>query len=512
MTVQDKLRKIINNPVLYMEKFMNVVNKNGKLVPFKLNPQQKELVQNMDKYNIILKSRQLGITTLSCAYSIYLAMTNSNITCLLVSYSIDSATAIFEKLKQLYNDLPNALRVELIANNKKELKFVNGSRIICATCGSKDCARGLTIRYCHISEVGFCKDNIDKQLLAIEQALTPNGKIILESTANGLNYFSELWNKAERKENMYKPFFFSWINDKVMFKDEYSEFCDRYISIHGSLPKDNELTDVEKTLRSQGATLEQIVWRRLKVANSSEESFAQEFPSNPIEAFISTGSNIFSPKLIHERLQYIDDIKPITSKPNKMPISLLPWLGRELTLWDMPKIGHKYYIGVDTGEGMGQDYSALHVLSSDGIQVAEFKSNKVKPFQYAQIVNDIGIYYNKALLVVEKASAGHTIVDKLKNDYHYSNMYKYKEYDARGLAKKKVGFVTNPKTKPLMINDFVELFELKQIVINSKDLLSEMKMFQFKDGKMSAIVGYHDDLVMSFAMAIVGMKSAINYI
>ena len=78
----------------------------------------------MDKYNIVLKSRQLGITTLSCGYSIYLAMTNPNTTCLLVSYSIDSATAIFEKLKQLYNDLPNPLRVDLIANNKKELKFI----------------------------------------------------------------------------------------------------------------------------------------------------------------------------------------------------------------------------------------------------------------------------------------------------------------------------------------------------------------------------------------------------
>lgn len=63
-----------------------------------------------------------------------------------------------------------------------------------------------------------------------------------------------------------------------------------------------------------------------------------------------------------------------------------------------------------------------------------------------------------------------------------------------------------------MINDFVELFETNQIVINSKDLLSEMKMFQFKDGKMSAVIGYHDDLTMSFAMAIVGMKSGINYI
>ncbi len=466
----------------------------------------------MDKYNIILKSRQLGITTLSCAYSIYLAMTSSNTTCLLVSYSIDSATAISEKLKQLYNDLPDALKVDLVANNKKELKFVNGSRIICATCGSKDVARGLTIRFAHLSEVGFMKDTVDKQLLAIEQALTPNGRIVLESTANGLNYFSELFNKAGRKENMYHSFFFSWIDDKVMFADEYKMFSQRYIDMYGKLPAEDELTDEEKGLRLQGATLEQLVWRRLKISNSSEESFKQEFPSNPIEAFVSTGSNVFTPKLIHERLQYVDEAKAIRNRYNGCPVSLLPWLKSELSIWALPKRGEKYYIGVDTSEGLSQDYSAIQVVSSEGVQVAEFKSNKVKPFQFAEIVNDIGIYYNKALLVVEKASAGHTVVDKLKNDYKYSNMYKYREYDARGRAKKKIGFVTNGKTKPLMINDFVELFETSQIVINSKELLSEMKLFQFKDGKMEATVGNHDDLVMAFAMALVGIKSGINYI
>lgn len=511
MTVEDKLKKIMKSPILYIESFMNVVNKSGNLVPFNLNPQQKKLLQEMDKYNIILKSRQLGITTLSCAYSIYLACSNSNTTCLLVSYSIDSATSIFEKLKQLYNDLPKPLKVELIANNKKELKFVNGSRIICATCGSKDVARGLTIRFAHLSEVGFMKDTVDKQLLAIEQALTPNGKIILESTANGLNYFSELWNKAERKESLYTPFFFSWIDDKVMFSDEYKMFCDRYINIHRELPTVEELDDTEKSLYNQGASIEQLTWRRLKIANSSESSFSQEFPSNPIEAFISTGSNIFSPELIHERLIHIDESKVI-SKPHTLPTSLVAWFNRGFSLWNIPEHGTKYYIGVDTGEGLGQDYSAFQVLSQEGIQVAEFKSNKIKPFQYAEIVNDIGIYYNNALLVVEKASAGHTIVDKLKNDYHYSNMYKYKEYDVRGHSKKKVGFVTNSKTKPLMINEFVELFETNQICINSKDLLSEMKLFSYKNGKMEAIAGNHDDLVMSFAMALAGIKSGINYI
>ncbi len=200
------------------------------------------------------------------------------------------------------------------------------------------------------------------------------------------------------------------------------------------------------------------------------------------------------------------------NKPNNLPVSFVPWFNRGFSLWDIPKQKEKYYIGVDTGEGIGQDYSAFQVLTEDGRQVAEFKSNKVKPFQFAELVNDIGVYFNKALLVIEKASAGHTVVDKLRNDYQYSNMYKYKEYDARGRAKKKVGFVTNSKTKPLMINDFVELFETNQICINSKDLLSEMKLFAFKDGKMEATRGNHDDLVMSMAMALQGIKSGIHYV
>lgn len=511
MTVQEKLRRIIESPILYIEKFMKVVDKNGNIVDFKLNPEQHRLLKEMDKYNIVLKSRQLGITTLSCAYSIYLASTNGNTTCLLVSYSIDSATSIFEKLKQIYNYLPDPLKVDLIANNKKELKFVNGSRIICSTCGTKDVARGLTIRFAHLSEVGFMKDTIDRQLTAIEQALTPNGKMILESTANGLNYFSEIWGKAERKESLYKPFFFSWVDDKRMFKDEYQMFCDRYINLHGALPMEDELSSTEKALIKQGASIQQITWRRMKIANSSESAFAQEFPANPTEAFISTGSNVFSPKLIHERMAYINEVKPV-QRPVGLPTSLVTWFNRGLTMWDIPIKGRRYYVGVDSGEGMAQDYSAFHVVSEDGIQVAEYKSNRIKPFQFAELVNDIGVYFYHALLVVEKASAGHTVVDKLKNDYKYKNMYKYKEYDARGNAKKKVGFVTNAKTKPIMINDFVELFETNQIVINSKDLLNEMKMFQFKDGKMEATAGFHDDLCMAFAMTIVGLKSGLNYI
>jgi hypothetical protein len=92
-------------------------------------------------------------------------------------------------------------------------------------------------------------------------------------------------------------------------------------------------------------------------------------------------------------------------------------------------------------------------------------------------------------------------------------MHKHKEYDSRGRAKKKVGWVTNGKTKSMMIADFVELWETNQIYIHSKDLLGEMKLFIAKDnGKIEAQgKTNHDDRVMAFAMALQGIKSNVWY-
>jgi hypothetical protein len=192
---------------------------------------------------------------------------------------------------------------------------------------------------------------------------------------------------------------------------------------------------------------------------------------------------------------------------------LKSWLNNGLTIWNLPKIGQRFYIGADTSEGIGKDYSAFEILNTNCEQCAEFKSNNIKPYAYAKILREIGVFYNNANMVIEKMSAGHTVVDKLYNEYHYRNMYSYLEYDARSQCMlPKVGWVTNPKTKPMLVNDFVEMFETKQMIIKSKDLLQEMKVFEFtNDGKMGAIIGSHDDLVMSMGMAIQGVKCGINY-
>ncbi|MFI3325947.1 MAG: hypothetical protein R3Y35_07210 [Clostridia bacterium] len=510
MEQKDKLKFILTKPIIFLQSLCKIVDKKGKLIEFKLNPQQRELIKSLEKYSIVLKSRQLGITTVSCGLSLFHAITEPNSHCMMISYSLDSANAIFDKLKSIYDNLPKFIKLKDIANNRKELKFSNGSKITVTTMGSKEIARGSSLKFVHISELAFCKqDLVTKQLLAIEQALLPNGKVIIESTANGMNEFSELWAKAENGESLYKPFFFSWIDDKIMFKAEYIDFAKRYKNLKGSSLTEIELEPIEKDYFNMGANLEQLMWRRLKISNSSEDKFKQEYPATPIEAFITSGNNIFDSGLVQVKYNASKNFK----KLNNIQVSqiLKPYINSYIKFYDEVKFGVKYWIGVDASEGIGQDFSVISVYNNDLVEVCQFRSNKVAPYDVANICYELAKYYNNAVLVVEKASGGHIILDRLVHTHKYKNLYKHKDYDVRGKIVKKVGYNTTTKTKPILINDFVEMFENNDILIKSSDTLKEMKTYVFNGVSMNAERGRHDDCIIATALAIQGYKSNVRY-
>ncbi|WP_406542442.1 terminase large subunit domain-containing protein [Clostridium ljungdahlii] len=197
--------------------FIKIVNKDTKLVPFIFTPEQKEFVEGLNKFNIVLKSRQLGLSVCTVALSIRQCIVYPNSCCLLVSHDQKSCNTIFDKLKQQFNSLPDWLRPRTIANNRQEIKMTNGSKITCVCAGNKDVARGDTLHLVHLSEFAFWKMS-KKQLNSITQALAPDGKLIIESTANGLNYFHDLYFQAKNNENSYKSFFFNWIDGSTLFK------------------------------------------------------------------------------------------------------------------------------------------------------------------------------------------------------------------------------------------------------------------------------------------------------
>ncbi|NRT88884.1 terminase large subunit domain-containing protein [Clostridium beijerinckii] len=518
MTDDEKFIKVWNDPVLFINNFLSINDKKGKLVPFILNKPQQDFIRNMSTYNQILKSRQIGFSVAICGLAIFYAVTQPNSTCMMLSMSDESCRALFNKLKNIYHTLPTEIKPKLKRNNRAELQLENGSIISCTTLGQTDKGRGNTCKLIHISEFAFVKSDVaEKQLLSLEQTLqSGDSHLIIESTANGLNFFSALWNKSQKKENTYKGFFYNYIDGACMFEDEYKRYKEIFKEINGHYFSENDLTEEEmELLKLKDMTLDILCWRRMKIQNSSVDKFNQEFPLTPSQAFITSGHTIFDNERITNTLRVLQLNKNKFIKKSELedlPQILKKYYGRSFFIYKKLKQGEKAWIGVDTSEGVGKDYSTAIVLNKDGEELAMFQNNKIKAYEYAEFINALGRYFNKAYLCVEKASAGHSVISRLRNEFKYMNMSKYKTYDQFNKPQYTVGFDTNSKTKGIIVNDLVEMFEKGQLLLHSEGILEEMKTFESKDNSgFGSMSGFHDDLVMALCLAIAALKEGKWY-
>ena len=164
----------------------------------------------------------------------------------------------------------------------------------------------------------------------------------------------------------------------------------------------------------------------------------------------------------------------------------------------------------DVARGDGKDYSAFHVIDIEtNTQVAEYKG-QIGTKEYGHLLVGIATEYNEALLIVENASIGwatiQTIIDRAypnlyyspKSDSSLSESYFDKYMDT---SKMVAGFTMNSRLRPMVIGKFQEYISEQSVIIHSKRLLEEMKVFIWKNGRAEAQQGYNDDLVMSFATA-----------
>jgi hypothetical protein len=502
------------NKIEWIQTFIKIADKQGNIVPFILTPEQREFLANLDNKNIVLKSRQLGLSVVCIAESIREVVTRDNCTCALISHNQSSCNAVFDKLKQQFNSLPDWLRPETVQNNRQALTFKNGSSIICVTAGTKDILRGNTITgICHCSEIAFWTD-IERHMKSLSQACSESSTLILESTANGFNRFSELYYQAKAKDNDFNAYFFNWINGRTLFKGQYDIAVQKYLNTHDALPTDKDLDEDEKQLVEMGATIDQIIWRRGKISTEGIDTFHVEFPSTDDECFISTGCNVFDTNRIAKllKIKFKEPIKEerLTSINNE----LRPWIKNgSLKIFGLPRAGMRYWIGVDVSEGVGLDSSTMFVIDKNGENVCTFKNNKIKPYEFADVCYLIGKLYGNAHLVIEKASGGHSVIERLRYTHKYRNLAKYKTYDEYNKIQWKWGFDTNVKTKGIAVNDAREWFDKGLIKINDKEVLNEMKVFVVdEDGKMGAVEGAHDDLVSAMWLAIQGTKSGYWYL
>ncbi|MED4374318.1 terminase family protein [Schinkia azotoformans] len=526
LTKQQKLKKIMDDFTLFSKNFIYIIDNNNEKIKFELNSAQVELHELMEsnRFVIVSKARQGGISTFTLAKALWRAVKNENENILIVSYKLDSSKALFEKLKQMNEWLPREKYPELFPKvrreNRDELFFENGSRISCLVAGNKSIGRGSTYSYIHLSEYAFYSKQ-EMQLLSAEQSLMKGeqSQLTIETTSNGTgNNYYKLFMSAYKGNSKYKAMFIPFYHElyKKQFKHDHDEAEQWYKEDNnGRRLSVKDLEDDEKILYEQGANLRFIMWRRWKLLDLSEQEFFQEYPANPLQSFISTGQSVFDQAKVLERLNYV--IEPLERKVliDELPVILHRYINKGLYIYHLPKRNEKYFGGCDTASGGGGDDSTISIFDSEGQQVASFYQNKVPVYLFAEIVNEIGRFFNYAFLCIERNSYGLPLLERLRKDYNYLNLYKQKIFDQKGKKKMQLGFMTTVATKSILISDYKEQFERGLINVECKETLQQMQLFQENSNGSTGNKkgeGNHDDLVISCALAVQGAKVGKWYV
>jgi hypothetical protein len=456
------------------------------------------------------------------AYCLYVACNQPNTTSLILSYNNESVQEIFERLKGMYQRIPDEYKPKEVRNNRMELKleFPDGSisRIVVKVAGNKELGRGFTCEYIHCSELAFWSEYAStKGLMGLEQSLAKNdtSKIVIESTANGLNSFWELYSNASKGKSKYKAFFFPFYENKTQFKKEYDIAVEWFRSVNkGNKLYKKDLYGWHKKLHDLGANLKQIMWYEWKLQDMTQEEMYQEYPATPEQAFVATQASVFDTQKIINRLNNLSP--PLTHKEidKELPTILTPYLNRGLFIYKNIKPNVRCFAGVDVSSGGGGDYSAISIFDADGEQVCSFYDNRIPIYKYAKVIDALGKYFNYAFLVIERNSYGLQLLERLRNDYCYLNLYKQKVFNQFGKRKLQLGFLTTNTTKSILVADYKEQFETGLININCRQTLEEMQIFVDIDGKTGNKQGKGrtDDMVIATGLAIQGMKVGKYYV
>lgn len=525
-----KLDKVMKDFRLFAKNFIKIIDNNGNSIPFVLNPEQEQFINEMDKYNIILKGRQIGFTTLSLGYMLWSAIIKPDTSYLMMTHHNKVTQSLLRKLRKMYNSLPldnpkySHLFPKLEISNRDEMYFNNGSRIQVATAGGDDSISGNTFQLIHLSEMAKYPDEAQQEIIATAipaLAKNPDSKIIIESTAFGYNTYQEMFIKAYRGQSTWKAHFYSWLAKAYhdQFKHSFDEAEAWFKAQNGGKRMTYEdLEHDEKILRDKyKATYRQLMFRRYYIATNSLEKWNREFPTTPDEAFAESNKSIFDTKKIIERLQNVMPPLPTNEIYDELPDVLKTYINKNLFIFHLPKKGVRCYGGVDVASGAGNqtDNSTIAIYDADGQQMASFYANDVPVYKFAEIVNELGRMFNYSFLCIERNSYGLPLLEKLRKEYGYMNLLKQRIFDQKGKHKTQLGFMTTNTTKPIIIAKLKENFELGLININCVQTLEEMKIYQEdKNGKMGNKKGanLHDDLVIANALAQEAMAKARYYV
>jgi hypothetical protein len=490
---------------------------NTRIIPFVYNPIQLDIEKNIGQYNICLKPRQIGLTTWFLLRRIFVpALITTGTNGFLISQSSQKATEHFSIVKRALkyigavdlqdaskNDLTIALQQNLLHtsySNRKEIIFDQlGNNISIGTAEVEEAGQGATLHHVVASEVSRWPGNPEETLANVKEAITLDGTLDLEATANGAGgYFYEEFFRAERNESEFKAHFHPW-----WWQPEYR--------IPLTLKEQMEMTkdlasDEQKLIDTYKLDLEQIAFRRRK-KKSLRHNFPEKYPENALTCFILQGTGFFDREVLAARYLELQSYKPLQSRGNgtlQIFIKRIP--------------GRQYVLGADPAAGKAvtsdsSDFSSAVVIDLDtGEQQASYRA-KLPPEDFALDMVDLGTLYNNAVIGVERGVAadaggdGGTVIMTIKNQ-RYMNLYKHKEHwkDRRkrnaGQYMIQDGLPMSGRTRPVALNKFKFIVDNFPELIHDKRTIEQCLTFvRNEKGRPEAAPGTHDDDVLCNSIA-----------
>jgi hypothetical protein len=465
--IRQEYIKCAQDPAHFMKKYCFIQHPQRGRIQFNLYPFQTKTLRLLrdNPYSIILKSRQLGISTLSAGYSLWMMLFHKDKNILCIATKQETARNMVTKVKFMYENLPSWLKIESDENNKLSLRLKNGSQIK-ATSASSDAGRSEAVSLLIVDEAAFI-DNIGEIWASAQQTLATGGGAIVLSTPYGTgNWFHKTWVNAEEQTNQFLPIKLPWW-------------------VHPE--RDQTWRDAQDGLLGDP---------RLA---------AQECDCD----FSTSGDVVF----------YSEWVEFINETTIQDPVERRG-VDRNLWVWEYADYSKEYMIVADVARGDGKDFSACHVIDIEtNTQVAEYKG-QLPPKEFGYFLVGLATEFNNAMLVVENANIGWATLDAIQ-ERGYKNLYQSPKSDQltaqsylrvyEGNSEMTPGFTMSMKTRPLCINKFREFVGDRSVVIRSKRLLEEMKVFIWRNGRPEAQTGYNDDLVMSFGIGMFLRDTSLKF-
>ena len=403
-----------------------------------------------------------------------------------------------------------------------ELLWANGSAIDVMSAEGGNVGRGGGRHWILGDEAAFWR-SAEVTLTAVLNMVPdlPETDVILQSTANGLGgEFYELCQKAQdpASGSGFEFLFFGWLEHPLYVlpfetRDDAKRLQDHLDREEGEL---HEL---------HGATLEQLHWRRRKIATECRghiELFHQEYPTTPDEAFLASGRPALTIASLVRMPVWKDPLVGELQEVEEFPKKKLHFVPREfgaLVIGKKPELGKSYAVsadpskGIDVSEGKrgtDPDWSVAGAFDLDtGEQVAQLRE-RIRPVPFAEYVALFAQLYNWAYLIPESNDAG--FIDALlRTKYPLERIYTTRRdpTDRRSIQPQEIGFYTDGTTRPWLVSALDDDIRELAIIIRSPIAQQECRTFVIKpSGKAEHQVGCHDDCVLMLALFSVGRRFA----